>query len=82
MTTLEQIAGWADIPVEVEAEIDRKLMTVRQVLQLDAGSIVRLSRSAGDTISVLVGGAPFGSGEIVMLENTMGVRITELTGEE
>ena len=82
MTTLEQIAGWADIPVEVEAEIDRKLMTVRQVLQLDAGSIVRLSRSAGDTINVLVGGAPFGSGEIVMLENTMGVRITELTGEE
>ena len=82
MTTLEQIGGWADIPVELEAEIDRKLMTVRQVLQLDAGSIVRLSRSAGDTISVLVGGAPFGSGEIVMLENTMGVRITELTGEE
>jgi flagellar motor switch protein FliN/FliY len=82
MTTLEQIGGWADIPVEVEAEIDRKLMTVRQVLQLDAGSIVRLSRSAGDTINVLVGGAPFGSGEIVMLENTMGVRITELTGEE
>jgi flagellar motor switch protein FliN/FliY len=82
MTTLEQIGGWADIPVDVEAEIDRKLMTVRQVLQLDAGSIVRLSRSAGDTISVLVGGAPFGSGEIVMLENTMGVRITELTGEE
>ena len=55
MTTLEQIGGWADIPVEVEAEIDRKLMTVRQVLQLDAGSIVRLSRSAGDTINVLVG---------------------------
>jgi len=82
MTTLEQIGGWADIPVDVEAEIDRKLMTVRQVLQLDAGSIVRLSRSAGDTINVLVGGAPFGSGEIVMLENTMGVRITELTGEE
>ena len=82
MTTLEQIGSWADIPVDVEAEIDRKLMTVRQVLQLDAGSIVRLSRSAGDTISVLVGGAPFGSGEIVMLENTMGVRITELTGEE
>lgn len=82
MTTLEHIAGWADIPVEVEAEIDRKLMTVRQVLQLDAGSIVRLSRSAGDTISVLVGGAPFGSGEIVILENTMGVRITELAGEE
>ena len=82
MTTLEQIAGWEDIPVDVEAEIDRKLMTVSQVLQLETGSIVRLSRSAGDTISVLVGGVRFGSGEIVVLENSMGVRITELAGEE
>jgi flagellar motor switch protein FliN/FliY len=77
MTPLEQIGPVADIPVRVEVELDRQVMRIGEILQLEAGSILRMSRSAGDNIDILVEGALVGYGEIVILEDSMGVRITD-----
>ncbi len=82
MTSLDQIAHLADVKVDVEVELDRKPMTMRAVLALDTGSIISLSRSAGENIDILIGGALVGFGEIVIIENLMGVRITDFNEEE
>ncbi len=76
MSPLEQIAHLADIPLEIEAELDRVVLPVRAILRLRAGSVLPMNRSAGDNIDILIGGALVASGEIVVLEDSMGVRIT------
>jgi flagellar motor switch protein FliN/FliY len=82
MTVLEQISHLADLPVTVDIELDRRVMTMREVLELGAGSVIKMSRSAGENIDVLVGGELVGTGEIVIIEDTVGIRITDFTSEE
>jgi flagellar motor switch protein FliN len=52
-------------------------MTTREVLQLEEGCVIGTSRSAGENIDIYIGGVLCGSGEIVVVENTLGVRITD-----
>lgn len=82
MTPLEEIAHLADVPVDVEVELGRKIMTIRDILQLDLDSVIRMPRSAGENIDIRVGGALIGFGEIVIIEDTVGVRITDFNTEE
>ena len=77
MTPLEQIAALADIPMEVEVELDRMIMPVRDILALEKGSVIAMQRSAGETIELRIGRAAIGSGEIVILDETVAVRITD-----
>ncbi len=72
----------ADLALEIEAELDRKVLSLRQVLDLEIGSVITLTRSAGENIDIRVGGALVAYGEIVVIENTMGVRITDFNIEE
>jgi flagellar motor switch protein FliN/FliY len=82
MTSFEEIGHLSDIPVDVDVELDRKMMTVREILSLDKGSVIKMMRSAGENIDIYVGGAMLGSGEIVIIEETVGVRITDFNEEE
>lgn len=82
MNSLEEIAGFEEIPVEIHVELDRKTVTLQQVLDLDIGSVIRMTRSAGENIDILVGGALAAFGEIVIIEDSMGVRITDFNLEE
>jgi flagellar motor switch protein FliN/FliY len=82
MQTLQDIAYVADLPLEVAVELDRKIMTVREILELDSGTVMKLTRSAGENIDVRLSGTLVGFGEIVIIENIMGVRITDLCGED
>ncbi len=81
MTPQEQISSLADIMVPIEVELDREIMSIRQILELHRGSVIQLGRSAGENIDILVGGALVASGEIVVLEDSMGVRITDFNEE-
>jgi flagellar motor switch protein FliN/FliY len=77
MTPLEEIAPLADVPVDVEVELDRRIMKTRDVIALEAGSVIATSRSAGENIDIYIGDVLCGSGEIVVIENVLGVRITD-----
>jgi flagellar motor switch protein FliN len=77
MTPQEAIAPLGEVPVEVEVELDRRMLTTREVLRLAEGSLIGTSRSAGENIDIYIGGVLCGSGEIVVIENTLGVRITD-----
>lgn len=72
----------ADVPLDVTVQLDSRILTVREILALETGSVIRLSRSAGENIDITVGGALVGFGEIVIIEDTMGVRITDFTMQE
>jgi flagellar motor switch protein FliN/FliY len=81
MTPQEEIAPLGDVPVDIEIELVRRIMTAREVLQLDEGSVIATLRSAGENIDIYIGGVLCGSGEIVVIENALGVRITDFRDE-
>jgi flagellar motor switch protein FliN/FliY len=70
------------VAIDVEVELDRRIMTIREVLELDDGSVIKMTRSAGENIDVLVGGTIMAYGEIVIIEDTIGVRITDFHEED
>ncbi len=73
----QMIAPLADVPVVIEAELDRRQMAVIELLRLEEGDVVRLCRSAGENIDIRAGGSVVAYGEIVVLEDTLAVRITD-----
>jgi len=77
MTPQEEIATLGEVPVEIEVELDRRIMTAREILHLEDGTVIETARSAGENIDIYIGGVLCGSGEIVVIENTLGVRITD-----
>jgi len=82
MSALEEIAPVADVVVNVQIELDRRVMSVRNILELESGTVIKTARSAGENIDLLVDGTLLGYGEIVIIEETVGVRITDFFGEE
>ena len=77
MNPQEEVAPLGDIPVEIEIELDRRIMTAREILRLEQGSVIETVRSAGENIDIYIGGVLCGSGEVVVIENRLGVRITD-----
>ena len=82
MTPIQEIADLADVPVEVEVQLGHKILTIGQILELGLDSVIRMARSAGDNSDILVGGTLIGYGEIVIIEDAVGVRITDFSQEE
>jgi len=81
MTPLEEVALIQDVPLEVGVELDRRYLKIRDILELQEGSIIEMTRSAGENIDIYVGKRLVAFGEIVIIENTMGVRITDFLVE-
>jgi flagellar motor switch protein FliN/FliY len=68
----------SDVPMELSVEIGRARMTVGETLQLRAGSIVKLERLAGEPVDLLVNGTPIARGEVVIVDEEFGLRVTEI----
>lgn len=68
----------SDIPMELSVEIGRTHMTVGETLDLRVGSVVALERLAGETADLLVNGSPIARGEVVVIDEQYGLRITEI----
>jgi flagellar motor switch protein FliN/FliY len=81
VTAFEKIAHLADVPIDLDVQLGQTAMTVEAILALDAGSVIKIPRSAGENIDILAGGSMIGSGEIVIIEESFGVRITDFTEE-
>lgn len=82
MISLEALDEYGDVWIDVEAQIDHTTLSVRQILELDQNSLIRLSRSAGENIDLFIGGARFGRGEIVVMDDSMEIRIAEFREED
>ncbi len=81
MTPQEEIASIADVSVDVEVQLDRRRMKLAEILELEEGSILEMHRTAGENIDVYVGSKLLAYGEILIIENIMGVRITDFNVE-
>ena len=68
----------SDVLMELSVEIGRTRMTVGEMLQLRAGSIVTLERLAGEPVDLLVNGTPIARGEVVIVDEQFGLRVTEI----
>jgi flagellar motor switch protein FliN/FliY len=72
-----------DIPLEISVELGRMKMLVKDVVELGTGSIVEINKAAGEPVDVMVNGRLVARGEVVVIEDNFGVRITEiLTAQE
>jgi len=67
-----------DIPVILSVEIGRTRQTIRNLLQLNQGSVVELDRLAGEPMDVLVNGTLIAHGEIVVVNEKFGIRLTDV----
>jgi flagellar motor switch protein FliN len=67
-----------DVPVELTVEIGRTRMTIGETLALGPGAIVSLNRLAGEPVDLLVNGTPIARGEVVVIDEEFGLRITEV----
>lgn len=77
----EKMALISDIPVAITVEIGRTKMTIRNLLQLNQGGIVPLDRLAGDPLDVLVNGTLVAHGEVVVVNDKFGVRLTDIVSK-
>ncbi len=68
----------ADVQMNVTVELGRALMQVRDLLSLREGSVIELDRAAGAAVDVLVNGTLVARGEVVVIDDELGVRVTEL----
>jgi flagellar motor switch protein FliN/FliY len=68
----------SDIPMELSVEIGRTHMTVGETLDLRVGSVVTLERLAGQTADLLVNGTAIAHGEVVVVDEQYGLRVTEI----
>ena len=70
------------VPLEVSVEIGRTKKLVRDILELNKGSLVVLNKLAGEQVDVFVNGQCIAKGDVVVVEDNFGVRITEILQEE
>ena len=70
-----------DIPVTITMEVGRSQSTIRNLLQLNQGSVVELDRVAGEPLDVLVNGTLIAHGEVVVVNDKFGIRLTDVISQ-
>ncbi len=70
-----------DLPIRAAVHLDRRRLLVRELLSLERESVIRLERSAGENVDLLLNGLLVGSGEIVVIDELVGLRITDIRKE-
>jgi flagellar motor switch protein FliN/FliY len=81
----EIIQSWRDVldvPVSVDVELGRTKLSMQEILRLEEGSVVQLPRSTGEGVVVLADDRTLVRGEIVVIEDRAGVRVTEILASE
>jgi flagellar motor switch protein FliN/FliY len=70
-----------DIPVTISIEVGRSEISIRNLLQLNQGSVVELDRVAGEPLDVLVNGTLIAHGEVVVINDKFGIRLTDVISQ-
>lgn len=70
-----------DIPVTISMEVGRSNISIRNLLQLNQGSVIELDRVAGEALDVLVNGTLIAHGEVVVVNDKFGIRLTDVISQ-
>ena len=71
-----------DIPITLSVEIGKSRLSIRNLLQLNQGSVVELDRMAGEPLDVLINGMLVAHGEVVVVNDKMGIRLTDVVSAQ
>jgi len=71
-----------DVPFNITVQLGERRMKIRDILQLHIGSVISLSKSAGENVDILVNDRIVAFGEVMELEGSTGIRITELNSSD
>ena len=74
----ENIDLLMDVPLEVTVELGRTHKSIKDILDFTPGTIIELNKLAGEPIDVLVNGKYVAKGEVVVIEDSFGIRVTEI----
>ena len=74
----DDLSPLRDVPVDVSVELGRARMTIGETLDLGPGAIVTLDRMAGEPVDLLVNGRVVARGEVVVIDEEFGLRVTEV----
>lgn len=69
-----------DVEVQVTVELGRTNLQVRDILELGPGAVVELDKLAGEPLEVFINNKPYARGEVVVIDENFGVRVSEITG--
>lgn len=78
ITENPDLAVVLDIPVKIAMEVGSTQITIRNLLQLNQGSVIELERLAGEPLDVLVNGTLIAHGEVVVVNEKFGIRVTDV----
>lgn len=78
LTQQENIDLIMDVPLEVTVELGRTNKSIKEILDFSPGTIIELNKLAGEPIDVLVNGKYVAKGEVVVIEDSFGIRVTEI----
>ena len=67
-----------DVPLQVTVELGRTNKMIRDILEFGSGSIIELDKLAGEPVDILVNGKIIAKGEVVVIDESFGVRITDI----
>ena len=67
-----------DVSLQMAVELGRTQMTIRDVLSLTPGSVIELNKVAGEPVDILINGKPMARGEVVVIDDMFGVRVTDI----
>jgi flagellar motor switch protein FliN/FliY len=71
-----------DVPLEISIEVGRTKKVIKEIIDLSTGSIIELDKQAGDPVDVIVNGQLIAHGEVVVIDESFGVRITEIVSKK
>ncbi|MFT6985369.1 MAG: flagellar motor switch protein FliN/FliY [Psychromonas sp.] len=77
----DRLGSILDIPVTISMEVGRSKINIRNLLQLNQGSVVELERVAGEPLDVLVNGTLIAHGEVVVVNDKFGIRLTDVISQ-
>jgi flagellar motor switch protein FliN len=75
---MEELIPFLDIPIKITIQLAKRTMKVRDILQLQASSIVDLPKSAGENVDILMNDRLIAFGEIMEMEGSIGIRLADL----
>ena len=79
--TMEELRLFLNIPVKVGIQLAKRDMKVHEILQLQPNSIIELPKSAGENVDILANGRLIAFGEVLELEGSTGIRLTDFNSQ-
>ena len=71
-----------DVPVKVQAVLGRSRIEIGKLMKLKSGAVIELDRRVGEPVDIFVNNRLIARGEVVLIENTLGVTLTEIVRQE